>query len=178
MNQFPVLRRIMDYAGSQVSSPHYPLLVAGLAFIDLFIGIIPTDACVISGIFARPGRWFILALSAAFGSILGASLLAIILVYDGHLVLQFFPGFFGSESWLQTQEFLKRHGDLAVGLGVLGPFPLQPMVIVPILGGVSFVSWLISFSTARILKYLLISFLASYAPGVIEKFWKINTKPN
>ena len=62
--------------------PWYVALVGGLAALDLFIMIIPTDGLLVTSVLVRPKRWVSWFLWVSIGSAVGAAALAAIIHWD------------------------------------------------------------------------------------------------
>jgi membrane protein YqaA with SNARE-associated domain len=152
--------------------PWYLPLVAVLAALDNIIVIVPTDGIAISNSLLHPRRWFWSALFISGGSTLGAMVLAILVEKHGlPWALHMYPGIDQTEGWKWAAEFSDKWGLALVVFVAMTPLPQQPTII---LSAVAFTPvWEITAAVGlgRTAKYLLMSYLASHAPRVLEHVW-------
>jgi membrane protein YqaA with SNARE-associated domain len=123
-----------------------------LAGLDLFVLVVPTDALLVSTVIVRPRRWPLVSLVLALGSAIGAWLMA-----------RFFSGGAVPSRWIDV------YGPWAIGLNALGPLPQQPLVAAAALAGISGAAIFISTFFGRLLKYLILGYLASHAPRLLSR---------
>ena len=148
----------------------YPYAVSALTAADVFVGVIPSDALLVSAVLGRPKKWIKIGLMFAIGNFLGAALLAGIVYWDADLLREFFPQFFQSNAWLTVANFMEKYGGFALVVAIMGPFPIQPFIILPLLSGFPFKTFLIIYSLARLFKVLLVAWLASHTPKLLTKW--------
>ncbi len=148
----------------------YPFAIAGLTAADVFVGIIPSDALLVSAVLGRPKNWIRIGLIFAIGNFLGAALLAGIVYWDADLLREFFPHFFQSKAWLTVASFMEKYGGFALFIGVMAPFPIQPFIILPLLSGFSLKSLLIIYFFSRLFKVSVIAWLASHTPKLLARW--------
>jgi membrane protein YqaA with SNARE-associated domain len=148
----------------------YPLAVSAMTAADVFVGVIPSDALLVSAVIGQPKKWIKIGLMFAIGNFLGAALLAGIVYWDADLLREFFPQFFQSTTWLTVASFMEKYGGFALFLGIMGPFPIQPFIILPILSGFSVKTLLIIYFFSRLFKVSIISWLASHTPKLLARW--------
>jgi len=161
-----VLQKYMD-------RPWYLPAVALLAFADIFIMIVPTDALLVTAVIFKPKRWWLAATLVAVGSALGALMLAGAVQWDLEGLARLLPSLFESPSWKGTDAFLEKYGIWALALFAAGPLPYQPAVVLVALSGASLPEAFLATFLGRGGKYYLLAYLASHAPKYLEKFWTV-----
>ncbi|MBY0371163.1 hypothetical protein K2X33_10785 [bacterium] len=141
-----------------------------LAAIDLFILIIPTDALLVSSVMLRQRKWVSAALWVALGSSLGSAILAGLIQWDTHLVMDvWFPGAFGSEIWRAMDAFFDKHGALALALIAFSPLVQFPAVAIAALSGMPPAEVFFFCLLGRTSKAMIFSWVASFAPRLLLK---------
>ena len=148
----------------------YPFAVSALTAADIFVGIIPSDALLVSAVLGRPKNWMKIGLIFALGNFLGAALLAGIVYWDADLLREFFPHFFQSKAWITVASFMERYGGFALVIAIMGPFPIQPFIILPLLSGFPFKTFLIIYFLTRFVKVFIIAWLASHTPNLLARW--------
>lgn len=152
----------------------YAPVVGVLAFIDCFVVVIPTDGLMITATVMAPRRWIYNALITTIGSSIGAMVLAHLVDVHGHgLVLQLFPTIHETSAWIWTQKLMDRWGAVAVFLIALSPFMQHPAVIIAGLIAMPPVTLFSAVFLGRVIKYLLLSWIASHAPNLLGTIWGI-----
>ena len=148
----------------------YPFVVSCLTAADVFVGVIPSDALLISAVMGQPKKWIRIGLIFTLGNFLGATLLAGIIYWDADLLREFFPHFFQTKTWITVADFMAKYGGFALFIGIMGPFPIQPFIILPILSGFSLKTLLIIYFFSRLIKVSIISWLASHTPKLLARW--------
>jgi membrane protein YqaA with SNARE-associated domain len=152
----------------------YPPVVGLLAAVDMFVIIVPTDGILISSSMIAPRRWLSLALCVALGSTLGALLLAALVHRLGlPWILDLFPGVQHSRSWSWTVEFFDAYGLGIVFVVALLPLMQQPAILLAAVAGNSLWALAAVVAGGRLIKYLLMAYLGSHAPRLLNKFWGV-----
>jgi membrane protein YqaA with SNARE-associated domain len=172
----PVLRtiaRLERYA----TRIWYTPLVALLAAADLFILIVPTDALVISNAALRPKHWIWIAVWSTLGSALGSFALCLAIQGYGaeflHLI-GFAPE--SSATWQSTAQWVREYQGPALAVFAVGPFPLQPAVVVGSVAGVPPLSVLLWVGLGRAIKFFFFSWAATHAPNLLNRIWGLRTE--
>jgi len=152
----------------------YPPMLGFLAALDNFIIVIPNDGILISSSMLIPKRWFILALSVAIGSTVGALALAMLVEFQGlPWILEIYPGLNDSQTWILASEFFEKYGLLLVFLVAVTPFAQQPAVILASLANTPFFELAAVIFFGRIIKFLIMAYAGSHAPRLLTKMWGI-----
>lgn len=161
------LRRFID-------RPFYSLLLLLLAAVDIFVGFIPTDGLLLSSSAMRPKRWINLALATTIGNVIGAAILAGILIHDADWITQQWPSFFESDAWLKADKFLEAYGLWALWLVAATPLPVLPVIVGLSMAELSFQTLVLVFASSRLVKFGTLSWIASHSPKLLKKMdaWK------
>ncbi len=150
----------------------YAPAIAALAFADLFLIVIPIDGLLISYVMLSPRRWISTAVMVALGSSLGAITLAYTLNAHGlPFLLQISPGIEKGSVWLWTSHLMDQWGSWALFAVALGPIMQHPAIAVAAFAGFPVGKIFAVVLAGRLLKYLFLSWLATHAPGVINRLW-------
>ncbi len=152
----------------------YTPAIALLAGLDLFILIVPTDALLISNAALRPKRWVWIALWVTAGSALGALVLGLaVQTFGTHFlsVVGFNPE--SSSGWRSAAQWIRDYQGLALAVFALGPFPLQPAVVLATIAGVSPWSLFCWVYLGRVIKFLFFAWAATHAPGLLSRLWGV-----
>jgi membrane protein YqaA with SNARE-associated domain len=150
----------------------YAPVIGLLAAADLFLVVIPTDGLLIGAVMLSPRRWIYSALMVSLGSALGCVALAhLIQVHGMPFLLSIVPGIQANSTWTWTNELMDKWGTWAVFLVALSPMMQHPAIALAALAGMPLAN-IAGFAFAgRILKYLMLAYLGTHAPGVLGKFW-------
>lgn len=150
----------------------YAPAIGLLAAADLFLVVIPTDGLLISAVMLAPRRWIYTALMVTTGSTLGTLLLGHLLQVHGlPLLLHISPGIEQSSIWVWTNGLMDQWGTWAVFLVALSPLMQHPAVALAALAGMSLSTMAVMVFSGRVIKYLLLAYLATHAPGVLGRLW-------
>lgn len=150
----------------------YAPLIGFLAALDNLAIIIPTDGILISSSMLIPKRWFIFALSVALGSTLGALVLAALVEIQGlPWILELYPGVTDTNTWTVSMKFFEKYGLFLVFAVAVTPFMQQPAVILASLANTPLFDLALVIFIGRFIKFLIMAYLGSHAPGVLKKLW-------
>lgn len=150
----------------------YGPLIAFLAFLDSFVIVIPTDGLLVSAAMLAPRRWISTALLVSFGSALGAAGLAFLLARHGlPLLLYFQPDIESTKSWIYTARLMERWGIWTVFAISVTPVMQQPAVALAALARNPIVPIFLASFAGRVIKFGLLAWLGTHAPGVLGKLW-------
>ena len=167
------LKQQTDHLKKFSGQTWYPLLIGLLSFLDVFLIIVPSDSILLSSTLLNPKRWLTFAIYMTIGSTLGLLILVLILEYNGiESILNYYPALKNSTSWLWTQKFFGAYGLILVFVIAATPLAQQPSVILAVLAGISTLPLITVIFLGRLLKFVLISYVAVKAPKYIEKFLK------
>lgn len=152
----------------------YMPAVGGLAFLDFFIGIVPTDGLLISSVMLQPKRWLRAAFFVTIGSALGAVAVAAAVHALGTSIVDWAlgPEVWESAGWVKAQQLLDDHGVWALFLMAVGPLPLVPFAILAGVGGMPLAEIFVSSLVGRAIKYVVFSWVSAKAPHLLRKFMK------
>ena len=150
----------------------YPPLIGLLAALDNLILIIPNDGILISSAMLTPKRWFVLALTVAIGSTVGAlGLAAIVELLGLPWLLEFFPALLDSTTWKLTEEFFHQYGLIVVFVVAATPIMQQPAVILASLAETSLIQLCAVIFVGRFIKFLIMAYVGSHAPQLLNRMW-------
>ncbi len=139
--------------------------------LDHYVLVFPILGMLISSIFLKPRNWLSLTLWSAFGSWLGALVLALLVQTLGiPFLLKAYPEMLQSPFWSWTQAFFLRFGVWVVFLVGLAPAPQQPPVIIASLAGTPLWELGSVLLGARLIKFTVLGFLSSHAPQKLSYF--------
>lgn len=157
----------------------YPPLIGFLAALDNLVIVIPNDGILISSSMLTPRRWFILALSVAVGSTVGALVLAALVEFQGlPWILDLYPGISETRTWALSMGFFDRYGLFLVFAVAITPFMQQPAVILASLAKTPLIELAAVIFVGRFIKFLIMAYLGSHAPGLLAKMWGLKGELN
>jgi membrane protein YqaA with SNARE-associated domain len=157
----------------------YPPLIGFLAFADLFILVVPTDAILVSAVLLSPRRWIYTGLMVALGSSFGAAALALLLRYQGlPFLLHIYPGIDHSAAWKTAIHLVEQWGAWGLFGVAISPIPQHAAIAVAALTGMSGLVIFASVMAGRSIKYLFLAWLASHAPKLLSKVWGMQYEIN
>ena len=152
----------------------YPPFIGFLAALDNIVIVIPNDGILISSSMLTPKRWFVLALSVAVGSSLGALVLAALVELQGlPLILEMYPGVNETQAWQWSLEFFEKYGLLLVFVVAATPFVQQPAIILASLADTPLFQLVAVIFLGRLIKFLIMAYIGSHAPRLLTKMWGV-----
>jgi len=154
---------------SYINRPWYFPLLSGLVALDIFIGVVPSDGLFVSTILVHPKEWFKAAIWTAGGSAFGAFLLMFLVGWDVEWVKSFFPYLFNSTVWVSFEHWIIDYGSWATFLIALTPMPQAPVLVLAALSKVPVIDGSLAFFLGRVLKYILLGWIASHSPKLLNK---------
>jgi len=154
--------------------PWYIPLIAVMGAIDMFILVVPTDGFMLTAVMARPRRWIAAALIVGLGSSVGAGFFAEAIHLYGETVVELIlgPGP-RSETWISVMGWVSEYGVWAVGLVAFGPFPIHPGIAMGALSGMSSVSVFMSVLVGRVIKNIIMCYIASHTPHLVGSLFGV-----
>ena len=162
------IKKLQRHTGKKWFAP----LLGLLAALDNLVIVIPTDGLLISSSMLIPKKWLIYAMAVAIGSMIGAMALASVVELQGlPWLLNHYPELEQTKSWLWSQEFFGSYGLLFVFFVGLSPLMQQPAVILAALANTPLYQLALVIFFGRLLKFLLMSYIASHSPKYLKKFW-------
>lgn len=155
----------------------YSPVIGVLALLDNLIIIVPTDGILISSALLKPRQWFYLAISISVGSTIGALLLFhLVGVHGLPWILNLYPAIDDSSAWNITEKFFDQYGLILVFVVAATPVMQQPAIILASLSQTSTLYFLLAVFSGRLLKYLIMAYIASHAPRLLSKLWGIRSE--
>ncbi len=155
--------------------PWYPAFVGFLSAIDNWILIVPTDGLVISGVMLAPKRWKQFAWQVPLLSTIGGIAFAAFVGEQGLPYLQsHWPELTTTVYWTWTEDFFAKHGLVVVFLVATTPLAQQPALILAALAQTPYWYLFLVVLAGRMIKYILLSWIAARAPSVLSKLWGLN----
>jgi membrane protein YqaA with SNARE-associated domain len=173
------IRKNIEILQKYVDRIWYPPLVGILAALDNFLVIIPNDGILISSCMLRPRRWIALALSVAIGSTLGSIALAAFVETQGlNWILEVYPRINETEYWILTADFFEKYGMLLVFIVAITPLMQQPAIILASLAETPLLLLATIVFSGRFIKFLVMAYIGSHAPKLLNKMWGIKGELN
>lgn len=170
------MKKILDYCKTlpkYVSRPWYPFAMAGVAFSDYFIFIIPLDAMVVGSIIAARKRWFSISFWASMGSTIGAVIFAALIQKYGLSFLQSTAPNLLDDPLTQTiTGWLNEYGFWAIIAIAATPIHQHPTVAIAALAKIPLLTIFITMFIGRFIKYCVYTWLSTHAKKGFEKFFK------
>ena len=155
-----MLRRLYDWTVEKAESPYALLILALVAFAESSFFPIPQEALMIPMIVAAPQRAWLVAGVATIASVAGAVLGYMIgfMFYDtvGIQLLEFYGK---ADRYDEFQALYAEHGNLAVAIGAVTPFPFKVTTIVSGLLQMDFASFVTVSLLGRGFRFFLIAAL-------------------
>ena len=152
----------------------YPPLIAFLSALDNLVIVIPNDGILIASSMLIPKRWPIFAIFMAIGSTLGAVALSAIVEQQGlPWILEIYPDLNQGEVWQWTEKFFNQYGMLLVFGLAASPLMQQPIVIIAALSETPLSKLAAVIFAGRLLKFIVIAYIASHSPRLLKKLWGI-----
>lgn len=160
-----------------IDRPWYVLIISFLAFIDSLIVIVPTDGILISSIFLCRQKWLRFSVGIAIGSTLGGLLLAwLVQAYGMDLILYFSPDLESTRTWQWTESFFDNYGLIVLFVVAATPVFQHPAVILAALSGNRLGEIALVCLLGRLLKFLIMGYVASHAPRLLSKMWGVQAE--
>lgn len=162
------INKIQLYSNTRWYSP----LIFFLSMIDNFILIIPVDGLLISSVLMRRQNWIKYAILISLGSTVGAFLLAALIEFQGLvLIMKFYPFIIESQTWIMMHNFFSTYGLFLVFFISVMPIAQQPAVVVAAISGVNIFQIVLVVFLGRLIKFIIISYVASHVPNLLNKLW-------
>ena len=164
------VQQIQHYAGRF----WFPPFLGFLAALDNFIIVIPNDGILIGSSMLIPKRWFLLALSMAIGSTVGALALAALVELRGlPWVLEIYPGIHESQTWIIAVNLFEKYGLLMVFGVAMIPLAHQPFIILASLAETPYFKLAAVIFSGRLIKFSFMAYVGSHSPRLLPKMWHI-----
>jgi membrane protein YqaA with SNARE-associated domain len=168
------LEKLMLRLGKHANQWWYAPTIGLLAFADLFILIVPTDAILVSAVLIAPKRWLVIGTMVAAGSALGAVALTLLLRFEGlPWLLHFYPGIDHTKSWHTATHLVDSWGGWGLFGIALSPIPQHAAIAVAAITGLGIPTIFFTVFAGRTLKYVVFSYIASHAPKLLSKIFGV-----
>jgi membrane protein YqaA with SNARE-associated domain len=168
------LERLMLRLGKHADQWWYAPVIGLLAFADLFILIIPTDAILISAVLIAPKRWLLIGTMVAAGSALGAVALTLLLRVEGlPWLLHFYPGIDHTKAWATATRLVDSWGGWGLFTVALSPIPQHAAIAVAAITGLGLPTIFVTVFAGRTIKYVAFSWIASHAPKLLGRIFGV-----
>lgn len=152
----------------------YAPLISFLAALDNLIVIIPNDGILISSTMLIPKRWLTFAIWITVGSTVGAMLLASLVELHGlPWILNYYPWLSENSTWGWMNSFFVQYGLIVVFIVAATPLAQQPAVILAALANTPLTKLAMVIFAGRLIKFLLMAYIASHAPKYLAKMWGV-----
>jgi membrane protein YqaA with SNARE-associated domain len=161
--------RALSQVSRHLGKPWYPVAVAGLAFLDVFLLAIPTDAFLVSAVAVNRRRWWLTALTIALGSAAGALLFTYLAFTQLPWLELHFPAITAAKSRLPAVLLLFRdYAGFTVLFGAAGPLPMHPFILGAALYGMPVGEVALLVLAGRAGKYLVFAWCTAYVPSALS----------
>lgn len=165
-------RAFVKWAHKFTDKAWYTLLLSVFAALDNFVILIPTDGILISSTLLRARRWFLYACAITIGSACGALLLIYLLRSFGvPWLLEFYPTLDEGFIWATTEQFFLKYGLIVVFLVAITPVMQHPAIVLACMSELPVLNIFLALLLGRFIKYLIMSYICSYAPKMLGKMW-------
>ena len=155
----------------------YGPMLALLAILDSLILVIPTDGILISSAMLARKRWLYFGLSVAIGSTIGGLMIVYGIEHFGiELVHKYYPNLFETTMWIKTEEFFKLYGLVVLFIVGIAPITQQPALILAGLSKGALLPIFLVLILSRLLKFLIVAYIASHTPKLISKLWGFSSE--
>jgi membrane protein YqaA with SNARE-associated domain len=157
--------------------PFYPFLSGVVAFLDVFIFVIPVDGLVVASAFAAPKHWLRNGISFAVGSTVGAIIFVTLVREWGEPFIQFLsPTLMQSSLWSQAALWFSKYGlGMVFGVSVL-PIAQPPILALSGLSHLPLESIILTVAVGRSLKTIGLSWVTTHTPEWIPKGLHLESK--
>ena len=162
-----LLLRLQRAAGH----PYMPTLVGLLALVLTASMTVPVTSVLIPAVLLSPRRWRAIALQAACGSALGATLL-VWLFHDlgWEQVRVLYPGLLDSPGWHRVAAWMGDYGIVALFAVAALPVPQTPALVFCAIAALPGTQVFLAILGGKLIKYGLLSALAAQFPAKFRVF--------
>jgi uncharacterized membrane protein YdjX (TVP38/TMEM64 family) len=167
------VKKLFERLKRYSDKPWYLPLVCFLAYIDVFILVIPMEGLIVTSSILRPKRWLTFALGIATACALGGFTLSLVVHWKGEPFVAHFLGdhFFESKNWIRMAGWVDRWGFWGLVLIALGPLPQVPAVMLCSLAGMQAPEIFGAVWVGRTPKYIFFSYLSTHSPRLLKKLF-------
>ena len=148
-----------------------PALVGALAFALTVSMTVPVTSALVPAVLLSPRRWRSVALQAAFGSALGATLLVLLFHHLGWAQLHAqFPAMLDSATWQRAIAWTVAYGAIALFAIAALPLPQTPALIFFAITEPPVAQIFLAVFLGKLIKYFLLALLAALFPARFRAF--------
>lgn len=148
-----------------------PSLAGAFAFALTVSLTVPVTSLLIPAVLLSPPRWRSIALQAACGSALGATLLVILFHELGWQQLQaLYPGLLDSPGWRRIIEWTGDYGVIALFVVAAMPVPQTPALVFCAIASLPGLNVFLAMLFGKIIKYGVLGALAARFPAKFRVF--------
>ena len=148
-----------------------PTLVGLFAFGLTASMTVPVSSALIPAVLLSPQRWRSIALQAAFGSALGATLLVLLFHHLGWTQLHAqFPVMLDSAGWQRAAAWTGDYGVIALFAIAALPLPQTPALIFCSIAQLPMAEVFVAVLCGKLIKYAVIAALAAAFPVKFRAF--------
>ena len=148
-----------------------PAMVGCLAFGLTVSMTVPVTSALIPAVLLSPRRWRSIALQAAFGSALGATLLVLLFHHLGWVQLHAqFPAMLESTGWQRVIAWTVEYGVIALFAIAALPLPQTPALIFFAITEPPVAQIFLAVLLGKLIKYFLLAMLAALFPARFRAF--------
>jgi membrane protein YqaA with SNARE-associated domain len=148
-----------------------PALVGGLAFFLTVSMTVPVTSALVPAVLLSPRRWRSIALQAAFGSALGATLLVLLFHHLGWVQFHAqFPAMLESAGWQRVIAWTVEYGVIALFAIAALPLPQTPALIFFAITEPPVAQIFLAVLLGKMIKYFLLAMLAALFPARFRAF--------
>jgi membrane protein YqaA with SNARE-associated domain len=148
-----------------------PSLVGAFAFALTASLTVPVTSVLIPAVLLSPPRWRSIALQAAFGSALGATLLVVLFHELGWQQLHaLYPGLLDSPGWRRVTAWTGDYGVVALFVVAALPVPQTPALIFCAIASLPGADIFLAMLFGKAIKYGVLGVLAARFPAKFRVF--------
>lgn len=164
---------VVDFLLRFAGQPWFPLVAAFGTALNMFT-IIFTGATVVlflAAVLGQKRRWPIASLANALGATLGAWVLLLLVRERGIGYLnETFPTVLASPAWAKAMGWMQTYGLGGMLLVSSLPLILHPVIAFGLISGMSDSTILAVVMSGRTIKYIVMGWVTSNAPGALKYF--------
>jgi membrane protein YqaA with SNARE-associated domain len=151
-----------------------PTLVGALAFGLTASMTVPVTSALIPAVLLSPRRWRSIAVQAAVGSALGATLLVLLFHHLGWVQLQAqFPAMMESPGWQRVIAWTAAYGVIALFAIAALPLPQTPALVFCAIARLPVFEMFVAVLLGKLIKYSVIAALAAAFPARFRAFLEV-----
>jgi membrane protein YqaA with SNARE-associated domain len=167
------MKRFIDRLRPYTTRPWFLPLCWALAFIDVFVLFIPTEALIFILTMMRPKRWVFYGLTIAIASSFGALALGGTVYLYGETFVSWImgPNFLESDNWARMDGWIDHYGFWGLWFIALGPLPQQPAIMIGALAKLHLFWIFLGVLLGRAPKYALLAYLSTKGSDLLDQLF-------